>query len=76
MKFTQYENVYDTRPLRFKADRISDRCDLTSLTNPEYFRHIRTCPKPRCRERYLNHQDVLYAYGIIPKPPHAFPAID
>ena len=45
-------------------ETIPDKCNLKLLSTPEYFRHIRACPNKFCRERYLNHPDVLAAYGV------------
>jgi hypothetical protein len=70
-RYTQYENnalqKTKTSP-RPPMERLPDECSLRTMSNPEFFAHIKRCQKTHCRERLENHLDVLLAYGV-PIPP-------
>lgn len=67
-RFSQY--YPDGQPERRTAIPRSESipCNLKSLRNPEYFRHISICSKPECRDRYRNHLDVMHAYRVPLSP--------
>jgi hypothetical protein len=76
-RYTQYENnalqKTKTSPRLYRyhhpnipppMERLPDECSLRTMSNPEFFAHIKRCQKTHCRERLENHLDVMFAYGV------------